>query len=369
MKIKCILLAMLLPLYCFPQKTMDLFGALSKSNSLPLSQIASGIEYIPLETSGKCLLSNELQVYLGKRDIFVGDQKEMKFYRFDRKGKLLNTIGQRSDGPQDYPFGLFFYVDEAEESFYVVGTQSQTLYKYAYDGTFRERIPLNAPTWSIAMLNEHIIYYNFGYNRIKGKKNVYELYMADKKGKELQKRPTTVKSEEDDMLLFDFPFFYRYNNRLFYKNAVSDCVYHIDDKLQITPYYKINTGNDKHSRNDHKDIRKYGEKIGVRNVFENDRMALITYVYKNQFEYLVYDKQKEICFNVREDALAGFKDDIAKGPLFKPMQSGASSHNCLLSILGADEITEQRELVKSNPLLAKLTTDDNPVVIVVSLKE
>lgn len=56
-------------------------------------------------------------------------------------------------------------------------------------------------------VNNNIVYYNFQYNRIKRKKDVFELFQIDKNGKVLNKIPTTVKDEKDDVLLFDLPFF------------------------------------------------------------------------------------------------------------------------------------------------------------------
>ena len=77
-----------------------------------LSEVADSIVYIPLETTDSCLLSDELQIFYGKDAIFVGDQKNERFYRFDKHGSFLNTIGQKGEGPADYTSALNFYVDE-----------------------------------------------------------------------------------------------------------------------------------------------------------------------------------------------------------------------------------------------------------------
>lgn len=363
---KIVYLLMLLSVNCFAQKTIDLAGSLSKSSSLPLSKIATEIRYIPLETSDECLLSNELQIYQGKNDIFVGDQQTMKFYRFDKSGKLLNVIGEKGDGPEEYPYALNFYVDEKNEHFYVIGMQTKTLYVYTYEGKFLKKVTLENVGWTINMLGNNIISYNPQYNRIRGKKNVAELYLFDTEGKELKKHPTTIRSEEDDMLLFDQPFFYRYGNDLFYKNAVSDVVYQIKEGLSMVPHYKIPSGS-KHGKDDYKNIRKYAEKLAVRHIIETGSWTWVIYVNKNEFECLAYDKHNNSCFNVREGGSPGFKDDLTDGPLFMPAPT-ANSHGGYLLAWKEAGIAMDEDLNKKYDSLKGLTADDNPILVVVKLK-
>lgn len=359
-------LLMLLSVECLAQTTIDLAGNVSKSSSLPLSRIATEVQYIPLETSDECLLSDELQIYQGADDIFIGDQQTMAFYRFNKKGKFLNAIGKKGEGPEEYPYALNFYVDEKNKHFYVIGMQTRTLYVYGYDGKFVKKLPLGVLGWTIAMANDNIVCYNPRYNRIKGNKNVSELYLFDTQGKEIKKHPTTIKSEEDDILLFDQPFFYQYGDKLLYKNALSEIVYQITDELDMLPYHKIKT-NSKHGREDYKDIRKYAEKLTVRHIIENDDWIWIIYVNKDRFDYLVYDKKNKICFNACEDGKPGFKDDLTGGPLFKPVPNASSQSGYLLGVKRAEEILEEN-LGKKYDALEGMKADDNPALVVVKLK-
>jgi hypothetical protein len=340
------------------QKKIDLASNLSTEKVKAISSIAKSIRYIPLETTNECLLSNELQVYCGEY-IFIGDQKTQLFFRFDLDGNLLNQIGKIGGGPGEYPKNaIFFHVDEEDKSVYIISSFDRSLYKYTYEGQFVKKIPLEDTSWTIAVQNDHIYYYNSYYNRIKKDKNRFELYKADKNGKVINKTPTSVKSEKDDMLLFDLPFFYYYQSAVYYKNSVHDFVYKINDKGNLTPHYEIVCKEkSKHDADDFKNPLKYGEKVGVRSVFENDNFLLITYVYKNEFNYLFVDKQTWALSNVTtKKSKQGFEEDLKDGPAFTPVPNNGPEQNILVSIVYPDRFPELK-----NSLDKEINEDDNPV--------
>jgi hypothetical protein len=345
------------------QKKIDLASNLSNEKVKAISSIAKSIKYIPLETTNECLLSNELQVYCGDY-IFIGDQKTQLFFRFDLDGNLLNQIDKRGGGPGEYSGAIFFHVDEAERSVYIVSAPDRSLYKYTYDGQFLKKIPIEETSWTIAIQNDHIYYYNSYYNRIKKNKNRFELYKADKNGKVIHKTPTSVKSEKDDMLLFDLPFFYYHQSAVYYKNAVHDFVYKINDKGNMAPHYEIVCKDkNKHDEDDSKNLIKYGEKVGIRTIFENDALLIITYVYKNEFNYLFVDKQTWVLSNVTDTkSKQGFEEDLRNGPAFTPVPNNGSGQNMLVSIVYSDRFPELK-----NCLDKEINEDDNPVIVIAHL--
>ncbi|MDD4515173.1 6-bladed beta-propeller [Massilibacteroides sp.] len=346
------------------QKKIELSANLSNKKSKTISSVAKDIKYIPLETTPECLLSNELQIYCGDY-VFVGDQKTQLFFRFDLAGNLLNQIGKKGNGPGEYSGAMFFHVNESDESVYIVSVPDRNLYKYTYDGRFIKKIPIEESSWTIAMDENNIYYYNNYYNRIKKNKNIFELFKVDKNGKVINKTPTSVKSEKDDMLLFDLPFFYYYKNVVYYKNAVHDFVYKINDKGKMEPHYEIVCKElNKHDENDFKNLKKYGEKVGVRTIFENDSFLLITYIYKNEFNYLFVDKPTWSLSNVTNNkSESGFEEDLKKGPVFTPVQNNGSEKNKLVSIVYPERFSDLK-----NCLDKEINEDDNPVIVIANLK-
>lgn len=346
------------------QKKIDLLSNLSIKESKRISSVARDIKYVPLETTADCLLSNELQVYCGDY-IFIGDQQTQLFFRFDQNGKLLNQIGEKGNGPGEYSGAMFFHVNETEKLIYIVSVPDRSLYQYTYEGRFKKKIPIEESSWTIAMDENHIYYFNTQYNRIRKNKNRFELFKADKNGKVIHKTPTSVKSEKEDMLLFDLPFFYYYNSAIYYKNAVHDFVYRINEKGNLIPFYEVVCKDlSKHDADDFKNLQKYGEKIGVRAIFEHTDFLLITYVYKNEFNYLFVDKQTWGLTNViSEKSESGFEEDIKGGPTFTSVPNNGSEQNKLVSIVYPDRFEEVK-----NGLDKDLKEDDNPVIVIADLK-
>ncbi len=71
---------------------------------IPLSELFSDFQEIPLETREECLIQNTM-IELSEDDIFVGTQNfpgPARLYRFDMNGKFLNEIGRPGRGPGEH---------------------------------------------------------------------------------------------------------------------------------------------------------------------------------------------------------------------------------------------------------------------------
>ena len=58
-----------------------------------LSEIASDIHFISLETTDDFFLCDEYRIIYTGDDILVYDRQMRNYFRFDKNGKLLNRIG------------------------------------------------------------------------------------------------------------------------------------------------------------------------------------------------------------------------------------------------------------------------------------
>ncbi|MDR1403605.1 MAG: 6-bladed beta-propeller [Tannerellaceae bacterium] len=353
------------------QQIINIEKNITKGEDINLSFIAKSVRYIPLETNRTVLLSDELQVYHTTDYIFIGDQQTNLFYRFDKDGKFMNTIGKKGGGPGEYAQALFFFIDENLNDFYIIGTQEKALYVYDFSGKFKRKIELTESPWAINKSGENFVFYNNRFNRIKNANNINELFLADKNGKLVQSTPTSIKDEELDMMLFELPFFYTYNNRLFYKNPLIDKVFQIDNNLNLKPVYEIRTGS-KPVKPDPANLKLLAERISIRAIFENDAFRLITYTYKDDFNYQIVYKDSwktERCGKSK----SGFHDDFNNGPLFRPYWQSQSRQHVLISLLTNEDIEKQKQLFenisKKQTTLANRQTDDNPILAIAELNE
>ena len=123
MKRLLFILGIIMPIHTFAQKVsvmqkhsygkefnIDVYAAFqNKAPILKTSQFVDDIEFVPLEITDDCLLSNHLKtIVVTSKDIIVYDYEGC--YRFDRSGKFLNKIGSRGQGPGEYMVHTTFRV-------------------------------------------------------------------------------------------------------------------------------------------------------------------------------------------------------------------------------------------------------------------
>lgn len=60
------------------------------------------IQYIPLETTDSCLISNLLNLQVTTDYMFMYNGKTEEVLQFDRKGKFIRRVGRQGNGPGEY---------------------------------------------------------------------------------------------------------------------------------------------------------------------------------------------------------------------------------------------------------------------------
>lgn len=200
-----------------------------------VSEYASAIKYVPLETKRECLLNEELQIIAASQFIFVHDFLADKVYRFDaNSGKFLNTIGKKGQGPGEYQKLFGIYVDDARKKCYLMDSYANKIYIYDYDGKYASVCSgPYAPNRMIKIDN------NFLLNNLQYTQTKNELFLIDQNGKVLKK--ARLPEKKYGMLLWP-PYFYSHNGQIYYKNHVSDNIYRIDKSLNKIPTYFIDCG-------------------------------------------------------------------------------------------------------------------------------
>lgn len=118
-------------------KNIDIINGLSELvPNLFLSDAASSMEIVALETSKKSLLNNNIgEIIVTKQYIFISDLTDNRVLRFSRDGKFMNKIGVIGQGPEEYVRMTRFTVDEANENIYILSSV-QGIKVYKFDGSF-----------------------------------------------------------------------------------------------------------------------------------------------------------------------------------------------------------------------------------------
>ena len=115
-----------------------------KLDVINLSSIFSKVELIVLETTEESILG-EIGVFQAfDSHLYILDRRyASKLFVFDRKGKLVPTIGNKGRGPGEYISADHFTIDPENKEIILLCDGGKTLNKYHLDGTFIDRVLIN----------------------------------------------------------------------------------------------------------------------------------------------------------------------------------------------------------------------------------
>lgn len=348
---------------------INLAKAISESpKEITLNELASDIRYVPLETTDDCLMNNEFYImqYTGEDIITSG------IFHFDKNGKFLNKIGSKGQGPEEYLQGLFAFGDWKNKLLYVQNWTTLTC--YGFDGTFVRSVPTPQLNMGAAGLfdENHILYSNDIYYADKA--NPIQLYMVDSQnGKTVSKwRGHLEENKKYGMILTSRDFMYNYDNSLFYKPALENVIFKILSPKKRQLVYKFDcSGKDIDVSADEVDPKKRFQFLSVYWAKETAQYLFVNYGMKNISRLGIYDKEKKTFTNVT------IKDNLAGGYDIHPAWTSDDNH--LLMVYYAGGLLQDKEKRYStgllperkkelDELLKNIKEDDNPVVILVTLK-
>ena len=348
---------------------INLAKAISESpREIMLNELASDIRYVPLETTDDCLMNNEFYImqYTGEDIITSG------IFLFVKNGKFLNKIGSKGQGPEEYLQGLFAFGDWKNKLLYVQNWTTLTC--YGFDGTFVRSVPTPQLNMGAAGLfdENHILYSNDIYYADKA--NPIRLYMVDSQnGKTVSKwRGHLEENKKYGMILTSRDFMYNYDNSLFYKPALENVIFKILSPKKRQLVYKFDcSGKDIDVSADEVDPKKRFQFLSVYWAKETAQYLFVNYGMKNISRLGIYDKEKKTFTNVT------IKDNLAGGYDIHPAWTSDDNH--LLMVYYAGGLLQDKEKRYStgllperkkelDELLKNIKEDDNPVVILVTLK-
>ena len=294
----------------FGQETIPLKDALSLIEC-KVSEYASSIEYIPLETTEDCLIGDDFSLIVASQDIFVHEFSDQKIYRFDRNGKYLNPIGKKGQGPGEYICPYSIYVDEASRECFSLDTFSGNIYVYEYDGTFKRKIHVPVAPGRMMKMGDNYVIAQYLLDV-----STCEMVSVTPEGK-LLKKYSRNDGKKVGFAMF-MPFFFTFNDVVYYKNHLTEYIYSIDDKLKRKKAYWIDLG--KKQINAEEDQYRLGKgsmtqgKLVISTISAHENLMFIPYADKGRF-FAVYNTISKKIFSPGVDGKAGFIDDLTQGPL------------------------------------------------------
>lgn len=364
-----------------------------------LSQIAKHIEFCAL--ADEPALDNFLvnDIALTNEDIFILWRLDA-IYRFDRSGALKNNIGTKGQGPKEYvqpeaPLML----DRNRNLIYVLDVVQRKVCSYQYDGTFNESIPVKHGISNLELTDSstfiartncserfHTTTSVLKFMNQKGKvtrtykSHIYPIEKDNVKG-------THFGAEVNPLWRYgDIYYSWEYGNDTIFRIEGTDM---IPDRTLSGNKYKPSMYNLFHSGNGDKRLILPGLFRPNAAIFESDCFVLFRCFNEKVRYFLVYDKTDgNVYMSLHDDAprrektdevlSAYFTDDLVSGMSFNPEYQ---SNGKLIGWLTAPDIVEKRDEIvqyiethsseesqRFKEIVMKITEEDNPVLMIVTLK-
>ncbi|MGI6323035.1 MAG: 6-bladed beta-propeller [Bacteroidales bacterium] len=376
--------------------TINYENLLKNKRMVYLSQIASDVKYIPLETNPSCLINQHQSVkfFLTDRWIFV--QNVNHVLKFSVDGRFINKIGRPGRGPGE--IGIINSMSVIPDKEMIVIYDFRKLFFFSFNGDLIKTINIPFHQEVIILKDSRYLTYDPGTNG----SEKYNFILANERGDTISvvKNYTTWKKTLPGSILVtnsaNEATFYINDKIPYFKSKYNDTVYYFNkEKDIIEPAYLIDLGKYKVPE------ELIPEKIATDPIkFQDFQKRAINYflvkpleisnqvfirsscMWRRDIKYLMYDKDSKTgCSLVNENGEStGILNDWDGGVDFWPnMQNYNNQVIMPLDIFQFKEKiglqnhsgrkikypNEQKSLMD---LISRLDNLDNPIIMKVTLK-
>lgn len=363
-------------------RKIDLTGNLSNTRNLLLSEIASEITYVKLETNVDCHISKMASYFVGNKYIGIHDRDLDCFYLFDTNGKFLRKIGSKGKGPCEYASIVSFGIDENEEFVYLY-TWDNYIKKYSVSGEFANSLKLDFIQSKITYIDNEEFLLTFPYPSSL-RFNNYTFGILNFEGKILQRLLYRDISGANPQQTLMHPYIYSYLDTLCFWEKYCDTIYSVTKDKKLVPRWVLDEPKKANSIAKQMDVAiKANYEAGdfyTYGFVETPKMFFINAIYNNFILGMIYEKDSHLLTRLPTSAYGnGYINDIDGGVYFFP---SLYKNNRLYKFLELDRFIQLRtqghlpdisakdqkgkEILEN--LIKRHELNDNPVLMIVSLK-
>ena len=390
-----VLLCVFLLTSCSQQKVkkdeIDLESAYDQKSQLLLSDFAERIEYIALETKDHPI-DRSLTVYTAENYLVCIAFRQI--YLFDRQtGKFIKEIGKYGRGPEEYMATRHF--DYKLQHIIALGN-GRDLYEYDLNGKVNRTILypqkeivtkkadgfFDDQWWlsgQIFLDNNTIVYYN---DNITGDATD-RLLIVDEKGKVLKSFANHNHWVRKDMnVSYRRPVFYHYGGSTFFFENFVDTIYRIS-RDELTPQFRLKMDKYKPPYEIKGSTDPLHQYFILSNIGESDRFLFFEIGHDEHLFFGFYDKKTEksqIADIDKTDKKRRIVNDIDNFSSFQFDSWNSWSineQNQMITFIEAGDVVEwfENNKTKAGTLppalqkLAKIGQEDNPVAVIITLKQ
>ncbi len=328
MNLKTLLILMLILYSCSNDSTTSIKSIDVLTPTGPelknLSDIATDIQYIPLETHPKALMKFVSGLKVTDDKFYIRNVSELLC--FDKSGKFLYKLNKQGRGPEEYLY-LSDYDINPEKKEVVVLSGDKLVFFNELDTGFRYSRQLNLdirPQYCDFIPNQDNILLSFAAST--GEKD-YQCIIINQQGDTLFKRTNYYRFTKNSRVVMAFSIdnaINRNNDELNIKGFLTDTMFTITKDYKFIPCLILNTGGNGITTDflanvplsDISSSVPMQKFVMFSEIIETDRYLLYRYSFQENGFWGVYDKKsgENRQFNVK----ALIRDDIAGGINIEP---------------------------------------------------
>jgi hypothetical protein len=352
-----------------------------------LSEIATDIQYIPLETAPEALMRFVNYLKTANNKFYINTVREILC--FDKSGKFLYKLDQQGRGPNEYIY-LSDYDIKPEKNLMIVLTRGKLYFYNETDSGFilQKQLDLKMqPQYSDFYPGQDNILLSF---TAAAGENKYQSVCITPEGDTLFKRPNYYRFTRNSKVQMGFStdnIINKNDELLRIKGFLSDTMFTIDRDYKFIPYMVLNTGGKSMTTDFLANVPPPDMKSGtspaaaflqISEILEVERYLFYRYYYQKTSTWGVYDKTSDQTY--RFDGKSLLKDDISGGLNIEPKfacngliysWTDALSFKTHMSGDGFRnaEVKNPNRKSELEKLAASVKEDDNHLLIVITPKK
>ena len=349
-----------------------------------LSEIATDIQYIPLETHPDALMKLVRYLKTGNDKFYISTVTEILC--FDRSGKFLYKLDQQGRGPEDYVYITDYDINPDKRLMVALTREKVHFYNETEQGfQLSKQLDLvTQPQYADFFPGQDNIVLSFTAST---GENKYQSVIVSPDGDTLIKKPNSYRFTKNTKVYMGFNYdniIIPFAGKFRIKGFLSDTIFTITDKYEFIPYIILNTGGKGITTDYIANIEPATAMSGpsgflnISEVNETEKYLFYKYNYQQEVNWGVYDK--ETVENRLFDAKLLLKDDISGGVNIEPkfvceetIYSWTDALSFKKHMSGEEfrnaEVTNPQRKKELEQLAESIREDDNHILIAITPKK
>jgi len=359
-----------------PKYKIDLRKGLdNREQQFVLSDFVRDLEFVPLETSQECLLSDIYELKVTNDFILISDRK--KLLKFGKDGRFIQRIGRTGKGPSEHGRNIKFNVNEHTNEAYILSNRYQVNVYDLQSGAFKRDFTLPFITSRFDFIPDNkCLFFTMEFSP-KLDSTITEIFVTDSAGVKIDSVPDFNRLKNNNNVAGSV-MLQRNNGFLNYKGHWKDTLYRINNNLEKQSYIAFDCNNDVswYDLNVEPEMNgKLDNFIAVSTVLEEKNNLYLTLQMgiPSAGEERVF---KNMLFNKNAKELSptnGIRDDIHSGIIFWPK---FIVDDVVIDHFSAYELMENYEQLKNEfdfsdefkRIAGKLNENDNAILMIGKLR-